>query len=87
MAPEDAWGHQCILEGQGIDLQRHTVDVNEVDAQCGCHADAARTQSRLHIPAARPGYKGDIALDGLHLKPLKVPLAAPPWVGGCGRLH
>ena len=41
VAHEDARGQQSILEGQCIDLERHIVDVYEVDTQGGSHADAA----------------------------------------------
>lgn len=44
VAHEHAGGHEGILERQGIDLQGHIVDVNEVDAQRGCHADTAWSQ-------------------------------------------
>lgn len=81
VAHQDAGGQQSILEGQRIDLERHIVDVYEVDTQGGRHADAAWAEARLHITAARPGNQSDIALDGLHLQPLKVPLAATPRVG------
>ena len=86
MAHENAGGQQSVLEGQRIDLERHIVDVYEVDTQSGRHPNAARAKTRLHITAAWPGNQGDVALDGLHLQPLKVPLAATPRVGGLGSL-
>ena len=86
VAHQYAGGQQSVLEGQRIDLQRHIVDVYEVDAQGGRHPDAARAKTRLHIAAAWPWNQGDIALDGLHLQPLKVPFAATPRVGGLGSL-
>lgn len=87
VAHKDAGGQQSILEGERIDLERHIVDVYEVDTKGGGHADAARAEAGLHVPTARPGDEGDVALDGLHLQPLKVPLAATPGVGGLGGLQ
>ena len=87
MTHQGAWSQQGILESQGIDLEGDIVDVQEVDPQSSSHADPPRAETRLHITAARPGDEGDVALDGLHLQPLEVPLAAPPWVGGGGHLH
>lgn len=86
VAHENAGRQQSVLEGQGIDLERHIVDVDEVDTQGGGHADAAGAEARLHVTAGA-GDEGDIALDGLHLQPLKVPLAAAPGVGGLGGLQ
>ena len=58
---------QGILERQGIDLEGHVVDVNEVDAQRGRHADSSGAEAGLHITAARPRDESHIALDSLHL--------------------
>ena len=82
VAHENAGRQQSVLEGQRIDLERHIVDVYEVDTQGGGHADAAGAEAGLHVPAAGAGDEGDVALDGLHLQALKVPLAATPGVGG-----
>ena len=87
VAHENAGGQQRVLEGQGVDLERHIVDVYEVDTQGGGHADAAGAEARLDVPATGAGDEGDVALDGLHLQPLKVPLAATPGVGGLGGLQ
>ena len=67
MAHQGPGSQQGILESQGIDLEGHIVDVNEVDAQCGRHADAPGAEARFHITAARPGYESHVALDSLHL--------------------
>lgn len=45
VAHENAGGQQSILEGQCIDLERHIVDVYEVDTQGGRHADAAGAET------------------------------------------
>lgn len=80
VAHEDAGRQQGILEGQCIDLQRHIVDIYKINTQGGRHADAPWAEPRFHITAAWPGDECDVALDGLHLQPLKVPLAAATWV-------
>ncbi len=45
MTHQGPGSQQGILESQGIDLEGHIVDVNEVDAQCGRHADAPRAKA------------------------------------------